>query len=1048
MVKVSRGFFGVLALLGLLSAMLVSPGAQLAANASPVSATSAVSVASAVSSVSDVTIPVHFGAVPDQCQQIADRDVAFRNDHTGGWVSDDLQVDCGVAPDLAQLHFTITVTSATPPVSLSYLFPSIDMEKIPGTAHYFFTDCVARHSYDYRYDFARQVSVSGAYSTQGWGVSSFAPDADNTFTLFTPTGVDLTYWDQNHGKCNLTQPFTHVAADVLQVDAVSHVAILDEELEEPESLTGQCVFDLSTRTDNTANARTSTAYASSDKQAPVETVLCGDIRMSIPGAVDPATPLTPGLHSRVVYRVSNTEWVDVTGHVTNNLAGCPSRYRNLSVESKEGMSGWNVDVDASGNFQTNLPRGTWTFMHSVVGSVCDLSQTVYIGSTGPTQTIELSTVVTKVGVSLIQPAGRSDCIEGLDPWGDASGAWRVETGATSVVVPVRCGDFVRNVRAPIAASIALDGSTIVPVTVPALGMHTVSGTFAVPTGYRESDRQYVKVTIAPVTNQNDNAHGGWANVAPWSGAPIQATLDWATMTYSAEVPTGNYTLNLGNESTAPARGCYVSSYFAGSGKADVISAQFAQAIDVAESAGSIVGPAVSLKLGAMPTVLFNWAPDVPYTRVELSLFNDQKQMFVFKNAEVVGDGIIDRMQYVKCLTPGTYYLRASGPLIATRYSGGMASLATAKQVVVNSDGTVADVSINVFRKNMSSICGKIVDEAGAALTDATIYSSSATRIFSNARVGADGSFCLTGLESPGVYSLVAANNTEFSPYGTGGKKYAYYGNTHDEPSSTLINLTDNVSGLIFVYSPADTSASPDDVLPWNRFASPTPPVQSLADLRTDIDAGDVALASGLTTNSTPGVATIDAKISVSGDRDTSVDVFVVGNGTSPATSASASTSVTASAASSTKVRYLGRASIVNGKIILPRTIPVNSGLNQILLVSDTTKTRTAVPLVAGLSKPIIVQLQLISGTPKLNSVLTAPKNKWAANPSSVTVSYQWKRCTTATTGCSNISRATTSTYKVTAADRGRFVSVVVSAKNTRGTSAVTAKSVKVPRVAS
>jgi len=87
----------------------------------------------------------------------------------------------------------------------------------------------------------------------------------------------------------------------------------------------------------------------------------------------------------------------------------------------------------------------------------------------------------------------------------------------------------------------------------------------------------------------------------------------------------------------------------------------------------------------------------------------------------------------------------------------------------------------------------------------------------------------------------------------------------------------------------------------------------------------------------------------------------------------------------------------------------------------------------------------ISGTVKVGVVLTAARGTWAGSPS-VTYKYQWYRCTGSSiaagpygsstqkpANCTLISGATGSTYMAVALDKGKYLSVRITATNRAGT---------------
>lgn len=74
----------------------------------------------------------------------------------------------------------------------------------------------------------------------------------------------------------------------------------------------------------------------------------------------------------------------------------------------------------------------------------------------------------------------------------------------------------------------------------------------------------------------------------------------------------------------------------------------------------------------------------------------------------------------------------------------------------------------------------------------------------------------------------------------------------------------------------------------------------------------------------------------------------------------------------------------------------------------------------------------ISGSPSVGSTLTAGNGDWS-NANNVTYTYQWTRCTTSDgSNCAGIANATGNQYVPTAADKGSYLSVTVTASNSGG----------------
>jgi hypothetical protein len=80
----------------------------------------------------------------------------------------------------------------------------------------------------------------------------------------------------------------------------------------------------------------------------------------------------------------------------------------------------------------------------------------------------------------------------------------------------------------------------------------------------------------------------------------------------------------------------------------------------------------------------------------------------------------------------------------------------------------------------------------------------------------------------------------------------------------------------------------------------------------------------------------------------------------------------------------------------------------------------------------------LTGAPQQGSTLTASHGQWSNNPTGY--SYAWQDCNAAGSSCAAIAD-TSSTYRLTAADVGSYVSVTVTATNSGGHASVTSASI-------
>ena len=87
--------------------------------------------------------------------------------------------------------------------------------------------------------------------------------------------------------------------------------------------------------------------------------------------------------------------------------------------------------------------------------------------------------------------------------------------------------------------------------------------------------------------------------------------------------------------------------------------------------------------------------------------------------------------------------------------------------------------------------------------------------------------------------------------------------------------------------------------------------------------------------------------------------------------------------------------------------------------------------VVAANPPVNTGLPAVSGQPYDGQTLSGTPGSWTGSPT-ISYGYQWQRCDSAGSGCSDIAGATAATYDLTAGDLGSTVRLVVTATNAAG----------------
>jgi hypothetical protein len=114
--------------------------------------------------------------------------------------------------------------------------------------------------------------------------------------------------------------------------------------------------------------------------------------------------------------------------------------------------------------------------------------------------------------------------------------------------------------------------------------------------------------------------------------------------------------------------------------------------------------------------------------------------------------------------------------------------------------------------------------------------------------------------------------------------------------------------------------------------------------------------------------------------------------------------------------------------------PGYEGADSFSYVTTDTRRLTSAPATVTIGVgdvPVVIAAPVVTGTPALGAGLTALPGSWLA-PDGVAVEfrYRWQRCGGKGDNCTNVPGAKRSTYRITRADVGRHIRVVVTAATT------------------
>ena len=103
--------------------------------------------------------------------------------------------------------------------------------------------------------------------------------------------------------------------------------------------------------------------------------------------------------------------------------------------------------------------------------------------------------------------------------------------------------------------------------------------------------------------------------------------------------------------------------------------------------------------------------------------------------------------------------------------------------------------------------------------------------------------------------------------------------------------------------------------------------------------------------------------------------------------------------------------------------------------SGSAMSQTSAVVTAAQVAPSDISLPTIGGTAEEGKTLTAAAGSWSGSPTSI--GYQWQTCNSSGTGCVNAGGETGQTYRLSSADVGETIRVVVTAQNAAGSASAT-----------
>lgn len=742
----------------------------------------------------------------------------------------------------------------------------------------------------------------------------------------------------------------------------------------------------------------------------------------------------PGDHLEVELDVVPLNLVTIEGTVDFAQAECSTF--PLTIYNGQGWD-WQAYSDAEigedGSFSLTIPEGpTRLYVYSqgddqeFQENLCQITDGELGFVRNDLTGVELHSDVNAVTVTLEQPDVNdveSDCTL-YDPNSDEFGDPELDTSVAtfgapstedSVSVQVWCGDEVhRSFDVPYTA---VDNSATATLTLPDLTFTTLTGKLTLPTGFPEDQVKNLEIWIRPDFDiLTGESHG-------WSSEP-KVKIDAARSTYTVTLPLGDYRFSVYSRAV-PDEGCYVNTWYPNT------TYQFAEGLGITASTRS--APPLSLLAGGR--IRGHATFDERITDPVDSLSDQVYNLDGVSYAWMAGDGTpVDEngnFFVYQCLPPGKYYYQAGNMWtgIKNQFYDNVTRMENATPLTIpKGGGDTKPFEMHFMPLDKGAISGTVVDAAGDPLSDYTVVAyDAATESFRSTQTDAFGVYELTGLDTPGQFTVVAFDWDSFTDGST--QQYAYFP-SDDETSAERIRLSTGEPSReeISIVVPGDLdSTTIVDLYPWfanMNIAAPAEDfdglVEALLDGDVAVDEENTQLVELVRNRAALTDWSLDVEVNFNTVSEDTVGAYGYANGALDATE-------------------LGEVSAADDIARVQGTLDLQEGINFVSVTGATTDETVVVPILYGDVAPTVLTLPSVSGPTKVGKKLRADTGVWVGNPEITSTALQWLSCPSGSTseGCKTIKGAKKSTLELTSALVRRFIAVRVTVTSDTGSATET-----------